>query len=439
MADELRVYSSLPEDGLVSPSGEWMLRYGSDGCARLVDRTGAVRWVAGGAEQVAGRLRLLADGDLAVYRGGTQSAHGVPRGGDVIWRTGPIAPMAEGLRVTDDGDLLLVDSAWLPLRLVLGGAVEATSLGDRVPVSAITLNRYLRRSSRTADRTVARMTDGGLMYTTRKGSLNSSERLPAEVADSLDQPGAELTWRFLGKPGLADWRLALVAQDETCLWADGPEQDGTEAADHEASPTEAMANAALSVEGEWFLPSMEFCCVTLVRDIDPDEVLRRFGAADARIWTATWLELLDRARFEETDWQAGDRVMAAFSLGPHVLLVESYSWDGVLRPDVSAGTSAVSCYEGVNGDTIILVSRDGDVLAQVADWQLHDISGSEPEALTGHLADMDMLGSGDEVFDVDMLDLFRRLADLPITAEDVSGPARVAIFQGSSLFDRPAQ
>lgn len=67
MTDKLAVNGHLGEAGITSRSGQWALRYGADGCARLVGRDGQVRWVAGG-EAASGLLKLKQNGDLVVFR-----------------------------------------------------------------------------------------------------------------------------------------------------------------------------------------------------------------------------------------------------------------------------------------------------------------------------------------------------------------------------------
>ncbi|HWO62618.1 MAG TPA: DUF6461 domain-containing protein [Umezawaea sp.] len=173
-------------------------------------------------------------------------------------------------------------------------------------------------------------------------------------------------------------------------------------------------------------------CVTLIQDVAPDEALLRFGADADAISTSTWAELLERANREEADFE--DHVVAAFALGPHTLLVEDNGWEGVHRPDLSAGTFAVSSYCGVNADTNFVVSRDGVVLASLDELEPSSAEGADPGVLTGALAAM---GIDDPVaFDADEdnflndLELLRRLTGINPTVADVTGPARVAIIVG---------
>lgn len=155
-----------------------------------------------------------------------------------------MAPDAYGLYVTDDGDLLLVNSLELPLRLVLGGPVETTSLGDSAAVSAITREHYL--CSEKGNRTVVRLMNGGLLYAKKDSLTVFKWRMSADQARSLDRPGAELTWRFLTGSGGPSWRLTLVAADESLLWVDGGGLDDIVNAPRAAAAPDAPAAVGAS-------------------------------------------------------------------------------------------------------------------------------------------------------------------------------------------------
>jgi hypothetical protein len=422
VVSQLAVHSYLPERGVTSASGEWTLRYGPDRCARLADRAGRTRWAPGSIDKpVPGHLRLEAGGELAVHSGEHQPKPGVVH--EPAWRTGPIAMDAAWLCVTDDGDLLLTDRGHVPLWSLRTGMIETTSLGDSAPVSALRTNTYLRRSSGTSTRTVVRVADGALLHTENLGYTRISRTVPADIAESLDRPGAELTWRFLGPTGRGQWKLVLVGAGGELLWTGGDEP-----ADEVRAPATAPSEALPRDDG-LSSPDLEFCGLTVVRDIDPDEVLRRFGATDDQIGTATWLELTDRVGFEEIDWSAGDNAIAAFAVGPHVLAVEWLASDGVSKPEISAGTSAVSYFEDATGFSAILVSRDGTTLAEMIDWVLDEIGGAEPEVLGGQLVAMGITDDADPAL-FDMLELFHRLTDVSITTAELAASTRVAVFRG---------
>jgi len=259
--------------------------------------------------------------------------------------------------------------------------------------------------------------------------------LSAEEARALDLPGTRLTWRFLKDDGRSDWTLVLVDDRDAVVWVHrkGHFPDGyqpTEPTPEVAGPveergfSEAWMEEGLGMEGVY--------CVTLIHDITPDEALLRFGAPEDAIFTATWPELLERANFEEADVE--DHVVAAFPLGPHTLLVEDNGWHGVRRPDLSAGTFAVSSYCSVNADTAFVVSRDGVVLASLDELEPSSAEGADPGVLTEALAEMGI--DDPEAFDedednfLDDLELLCRLTGVSPTVADVTRPTRVAIIVG---------
>ncbi|PRY31651.1 DUF6461 domain-containing protein [Umezawaea tangerina] len=176
---------------------------------------------------------------------------------------------------------------------------------------------------------------------------------------------------------------------------------------------DAWIDEGLGMEGVY--------CVTLIKDVTPDEALRRFGARD--ITTATWPELLERANVEEADLD--DHVVAAFALGPHVLLVEDNGREGVRRPDLSAGTFAVSSYRSVNAQADFVVSRDGVVLARLDGTA----TGADLGVLKTALAEMGVHDPGAFEADGD-LELLCRLTGVRPTVADMTGSARVAIVRG---------
>jgi uncharacterized protein DUF6461 len=299
-------------------------------------------------------------------------------------------------------------------------------------VSAIVDGRFLRSDN--GKRTVTRRPDGGLdhvMTLAQKASFSSI--LPSEEARALDLPGTRLTWRFFKDDGRSDWTLVLVDGRDAMVWVHrkGHFPDGYRPVDPapvDAEPvqerefSEAWMDEGLGMEGVY--------CVTLVQDVTPDEALKRFGAPEDAIFTATWPELLERANFEEADVE--DHVVAAFPLGRHTLLVEDNGWQGVHRPDLSAGTFAVSSFRNINADTGFVVSRDGVVLASLAELEPSSAEGADPGVLTEALAEMGI--DDPEAFDeddhLDDLELLCRLTGVSPTVADVTGPTRAAIIVG---------
>jgi hypothetical protein len=259
--------------------------------------------------------------------------------------------------------------------------------------------------------------------------------LSADEVRSLALPGTRLTWRFLKHDGYADWTLVLVDEQDAIVWVHrkGFFPDGYEQANIKPAPEPADQHDGHEPWMDEGLIMHGVYCVTLIQDVTPDEALRRFGAADNAISTATWRELLERACYEEIDF--GDHVVAAFALGPHALLVEDNGSEGAYRPDLSAGTFAVSAYRSINADTEFLVSREGVELASMHDSCLGAVEGDDPGVLTEALEEMgiDDITAFEATTDnfLNDLELLRKLTSVNPTIADVTGPARAAIIAGT--------
>ncbi|GAA5061039.1 DUF6461 domain-containing protein [Nocardia callitridis] len=165
--------------------------------------------------------------------------------------------------------------------------------------------------------------------------------------------------------------------------------------------------------------------VTVIHHVDPDEALRRYGIDESRIITTTWAEL-QLAREDSVVY----RVVAAFGLGPHTLIVED-GGEGASQPELSEGTFAVSSYCSINADQLFLVSRDGQTLAEFDEGLPSGVWGAEPWVIEEALA---VMGIDDpNVFDeddaelLDDLELLCQLAEVRPTVADVAGPARAIL------------
>jgi hypothetical protein len=125
----------------------------------------------------------------------------------------------------------------------------------------------------------------------------------------------------------------------------------------------------------------------------------------------------------DTDWD-DDAVVAAFPIGDHTLLVEDNGWQARDRPDLSAGTFAVTCYRNVNAHSNFQVFRDGAVVAD------HSADAGSAEPTTAEVrAALAAMGTDDPIetaFDHD-LELFCRTAGARVTVADVTGPCLYAI------------
>jgi hypothetical protein len=173
-------------------------------------------------------------------------------------------------------------------------------------------------------------------------------------------------------------------------------------------------------------------CVTVIHNVDPDEALRRFGADDSQIVTATSAELRRRASDENAGYDS--QVVAAFSLGPHALLVEDCGYEGAVRPELSRGTFAVSCHFSINADQMFLVSRDRETLATFNEGSPSKAWGAEPWVIEEALAamgidDPEAFDEDDDSFPDD-IELLCQVAGVRPTVADVTGPARVILPGG---------
>ncbi|MFC9438653.1 DUF6461 domain-containing protein [Nocardia sp. NPDC057030] len=389
-----------------APSGEWSLRYDADDRAVIADRDGTVTWSAGAV----GTLRLGADGIFAVYQGNEVSwLVDLP---ELSWST---------LHVTDDGDGI-ISEAGMPVYSLLHGPIVPESLGDRAPVDWIRGNRVLMSDD--GMYTVNRSADDESLVYTSKRTRGYWPIEPVE-ARSLDQPGTWLTWRF-PRRGPEGSELVLVDHRGEVRWEFGLGHVERPAAAVSATVEEAEESGNPHPWMDAGLGDMDGgYCLTVIHDIGPDEALRRVGADDSQIASATWAELQQRV----SDENAYDsRIVAAFVLGPHALLVEDGGNQGATSPELSRGTFAVSCHFSINADQTFLVSRDGETLATFNDGAPSQVWGAEPDVIEEALAAMGI--DAPDAFDdsLDDIELLCQVAGVRPTIEDLTGPARVLLL-----------
>jgi hypothetical protein len=353
------------------------------------------------------------------------------------------------LGVADDGDGVIYDDGQ-PTYSLVHGPVEPVSLGDRAPVAEIRGNRIL--TSGNGKRTVARDTDGDGLFYRREigvGAAVVTFLQPAQ-ARALEQPDTWLTWQFLQGNGQDHWALVLVGPDDDVRWVLGQGHGTAPGPEPAAQPPAAPADDTQAGQGgrprAWMDTGLGLTggleggyCVTVIHNVDPDEALHRFGADDGQIATSAWADLLRRASYEEAS--PDDRVVAAFGLGPHTLLVENNGYQGTNRPDLSRATFAVSSYSGWNLDQDFLVSRDGEILAAFDGNKPGSAWGAEPWVVEEALSEMGI--DDPAAFDddgnrcLDDLELLCMVAGIRPTIADVTGLARVAILADCNPRDRP--
>ena len=414
---ELGCGGRLRHQSLTSITGAYTLVHQDDGNLVLYHNAehravwATNTWWAGD-----GWTDLTDDGDLVV-----RNLCGAP-----VWRSGTAGSGAQWLVVDDEGGVALLDEAGTAVWEVRTGPHGSSPAANPGRGSVLRRGQTLQRQSLTSDdggtvlahrddrRIVLFGEDGRWLWdeyvwAAERSYLALDEdgvlRVHAEDGTPLEElggPGDEL----VVEPGCA----VLRRDDGTVVWRDGAKvADESEAEDH-TSWLEKLNDQAY--------------CVTVVHDLDPDTALRRFGADPSRITTGTWTDLMERADLEDAEM---DRVVAAFALGPHTMLVEDNGYSGVNSPELSEGTFAVSCYMSINADSAFVVYRDGEVVAD------HSMDNGDEEVNTPEvreaLAAMESEDVLDTAFDHDV-ELLCRTAGVRPTVADVTGPARLTIIDG---------
>jgi hypothetical protein len=352
---------------------------------------------------------LTEDGDLVV-----RNLCGAP-----VWRSDTAGSGAQWLVVDDEGGVALLDDAGTAVWEVRAGPHGPSPTAKPGRGSTLRRGQTLQRQSLTSadggtvlthrdDRRIVLFGEDGrwlwdeYVWAAERSFLALGEdgvlRIHADdgtAVEELGGPGDEL----VVEPG----SVVLRRDDGTVVWRAGVPV--AETAEDYTSWLEKLNDEAY--------------CVTVIHDVDPDTVLRRFGAEPSRITTGTWTDLQERADLEDA---AMDTVVAAFPLGPHTLLVEDNGFRGVHSPELSEGTFAVSCYMSVNADTAFVVYRDGEVVGD--DTGDEEMNTPEVRRALAEMGSEDVL---DTAFEHDV-ELLCRTAGVRPTVADVTGPARLAII-----------
>ncbi|GAA3440906.1 DUF6461 domain-containing protein [Planomonospora venezuelensis] len=125
----------------------------------------------------------------------------------------------------------------------------------------------------------------------------------------------------------------------------------------------------------------EIYCVSFVRDLSPEEVLRRFGVDESTVEEVAFDELDERSVESMRDDAAG--YIGAVKVGAWTLVIEPGGWqiavDREIRARVSRGTEVVSvCRHDYASDSFVYVV-DGEPVVWF-DPMLPDArSGSDPD------------------------------------------------------------
>jgi hypothetical protein len=396
----------LRHQSLTSASGSHTLIHQEDGDLVLYCNSGHRRvWSTDTRWAGDGWAELTADGDLVL-----RNLCGAP-----VWRSGTAGSPACQLEVGDDGAVSLRAADASPVWQVLTHAPCDRPGIDVGRGAVLRRGQMLRRQSLTSD-------DGGTVLAHEDDRLvlfgeDGRWLWDACIADAkgsrliLDRDGMLRVRSGDGTVALelggpADELTVLAGQaelrrDTVVIWRNGQQAslDGEPGKEDFESWIDALIGDRVY-------------CVTVIHDLQPDDALIRMGAQPDQIRAGTWQDLTDRA-------------VAAFSLGPHTLLVEDNGFRGVHRPELSAGTFAVSCCRSIRADSTFVVFRDG---AEVANHS-YDNGSAEPSTpeVRAALAAM----GADDVIDAAFwrdLELLCRTAGVQPTLADVTGDARIAII-----------
>ncbi|MGW4494767.1 DUF6461 domain-containing protein [Streptomyces sp. NPDC004376] len=127
----------------------------------------------------------------------------------------------------------------------------------------------------------------------------------------------------------------------------------------------------------------EAYCVTLVRGLSPDEVLRRLDGHEEP--AVTGVDAMVEAAFALLDRSDGTRQFVAMTaVGEWTLLIEPNGYAGVTEPvalPASAGTAWVSHFVNINGVDWFLWAEDGVLRLGFEPGFPEERAGSTPDEL----------------------------------------------------------
>jgi hypothetical protein len=134
---------------------------------------------------------------------------------------------------------------------------------------------------------------------------------------------------------------------------------------------------------ERFPDLLEAYCITLVRGIAPEEVLRRLGAPEAR--RITGVDGLTEAAFAAWDLYEGDQLfLGATAVGDWTLVVEPNGFLGIIEAAVvplSRGTRLVSHFRNVEAVDHFYWIEDGTIRLTFEPLFADRRDGSDPDGL----------------------------------------------------------
>jgi hypothetical protein len=207
--------------------------------------------------------------------------------------------------------------------------------------------------------------------------------LLSDVAEALETGSPINRWVPVAFGGELEWKLV------TAPAAAGPRSVLTMA----AAATEPVAplrprHNPLRTRSGWIDDYGSLSCLTFVENIEPDELLRRFGVGgpDVPVRRETALLTAAEARAAEHSWTTGHLpVVRVGRAGKWSFAFEDGHHEGIrppVLPRLSAGTQAVSLY--LWGPELV-VMRDGVAIATLYGEQPDRLGGQNPAPLAGSL------------------------------------------------------
>ncbi|MGJ5797287.1 hypothetical protein [Streptomyces griseorubiginosus] len=304
-------------------------------------------------------LALGLDGDLVAWGGGRRP----------VWTSGTARSGAQRLEVRDSGEAVLVDD---DSRVVWTTGAATVPVAAPQPGRRAVLRRgeRLRHQSLTSDDgSTVLIADGSWVavldtygelkwnHAYEQGQLNVMDKhgvvhprdaeAQARMYLVLDEDGM-LQMRYpdgtvvseIAGPGhelvVVRGQAQLRGGDRTVVWTTA--RGGlSEAAPPQQPPVSCQHQLEAWVDS---LTGEGGYCATVVRDLGPAEALRRLGLAGDALTRGTWAQL---AACRDRHPAGAEAVtVAAVALGPHTLVLAGDWRMGPPRPELSAGTLAVT-------------------------------------------------------------------------------------------------
>ncbi|MFI7455482.1 DUF6461 domain-containing protein [Nonomuraea sp. NPDC049714] len=185
----------------------------------------------------------------------------------------------------------------------------------------------------------------------------------------------------------------------------------------------------------------EIYCVTLLRGLDPAEVLRRFGARTSTEMSFAELELAVSDFTVATEGGDGGGYVGVVATGDGCAAVEPYGWSGTgvgMLARLSAGTDVVSVLRHNYACDYFHYAADGMLITAFDPTFPERRSGADTDRLAGLMREfgLPLEASSDEDGDQCYDDLFRhglarmfamaaRLTGVTFTADLLDGPLLV--------------